>query len=82
MLVKHEIDAAPIAGHLSRAVNVIDRSTHIRGGEGDWSKVKPFVPRSDAEAKRFIAKVRLCCRSTMLTSFAATILSGASRSGR
>src|SRR5215813_15146619 len=28
MLVNHEIDVAPIAGHLSRAVNVIDRSTH------------------------------------------------------
>ena len=56
MLVNHEIDAAPIAGHLSRAVNVIDRSTHIRGGEGDWSKVKPLFPDPIAEAKRFITK--------------------------
>ena len=56
MLVNHEIDAAPIAGHLSRAVNVIDRSTHIRGSEGDWSKVKPLFPDQIAEAKRFVAK--------------------------
>jgi 4,5-dihydroxyphthalate decarboxylase len=56
MLVDHEIDAAPIAGHLSRAVNVIDRSTHIRGSEGDWSKVKPLFPDQIAEAKRFISK--------------------------
>ncbi len=56
MLVNHEIDAAPIAGHLSRAVNVIDRSTHIRGSEGDWSKVKPLFPDPIAEAKRFVGK--------------------------
>ena len=56
MLVNHEIDAAPIAGHLARAVNVIDRSTHIRGGEGDWSKVKPLFTDQMAEAKRFVAK--------------------------
>jgi len=56
MLVHHEIDVAPIAGHLSRAVNVIDRSTHIRGGEGDWSKIKPLFPDEIGEAKRFIAK--------------------------
>jgi 4,5-dihydroxyphthalate decarboxylase len=56
MLVHHELDAAPIAGHLARAVNVIDRSTHIRGSEGDWSKVKPLFPDPIAEAKRFFAK--------------------------
>jgi 4,5-dihydroxyphthalate decarboxylase len=56
MLVNHEIDVAPIAGHLSRAVNVIDRSTRIRGGEGDWSKVKPLFPDEISEARRFIAK--------------------------
>ena len=53
MLVNHEIDLAPISGHLTRAVNVIDRSTHIRGSEGDWSKVKPLFPDQIAEAKRF-----------------------------
>jgi 4,5-dihydroxyphthalate decarboxylase len=56
MLVNHEIDAAPIAGHLSRAFNVIDRSTHIRASEGDWSKVKPLFPDQIAEAKRFFTK--------------------------
>ena len=56
MLVNHELDAAPIAGHLTRAVNVIDRSTRIRGGEGDWSKVKPLFPDPIAEATRFFTK--------------------------
>ena len=56
MLVNHEIDLAPISGHLTRAVNVIDRSTHIRGTEGDWSKVKPLFPDQIAEAKRFFMK--------------------------
>ena len=56
MLVNHEIDVAPIAGHLTRAVNVIDRSTHIRGGEGDWSKVQPLFPDEIGEAKRFVAE--------------------------
>ncbi len=55
MLVNHEIDVAPIAGHLSRAVNVIDRSTHMRANEGDWSKVKPLFPDEMGEAKRFVA---------------------------
>jgi 4,5-dihydroxyphthalate decarboxylase len=53
MLVNHEIDVAPIAGHLTRAVNVIDRSTHIRASDADWSKVKPLFPDQIAEAKRF-----------------------------
>ena len=56
MLVSNEIDVAPIGGHLSRAVNVIDRSTHMRGSQGDWSKVKPLFPDEIAEAKRFVAK--------------------------
>lgn len=56
MLVNHEIDVAPIAGHLTRAVNVIDRSTRLRASEGDWSKVKPLFPDEMAEAKRFVAK--------------------------
>lgn len=55
MLVNNEIDVAPIGGHLSRAVNVIDRSTHMRGGEGDWSKVKPLFLDEIGEAKRFVA---------------------------
>jgi 4,5-dihydroxyphthalate decarboxylase len=56
MLVNHELDAAPVAGHLSRAVNVIDRSTRIRGSEGDWSKVKPLFSDQIAEARRFFTK--------------------------
>lgn len=56
MLVRNEIDMAPISGHLSRAINVIDRSTHIRATEGDWSKVKPLFPDVIAEARRFVAE--------------------------
>ena len=56
MLVHHEIDVAPIGGHLTRAVNVIDRSTHMRGSEGDWSKVKPLFPNEIAEARRFVSE--------------------------
>jgi len=56
MLVNHEIDVAPIASHLERAVNVIDRSTHMRAHEGDWSKVKPLFPDQIAEARRFVTR--------------------------
>jgi 4,5-dihydroxyphthalate decarboxylase len=56
MLVNRQIDVAPIGGHLTRAFNVIDRSTHIRGSEGDWSKVKSLFPDEIAEARRFVAK--------------------------
>ena len=56
MLVNNEIDVAPIAGHLARAVNIIDRSTHMRGSEGDWSKVKPLFPDEIGEARRFVAE--------------------------
>jgi 4,5-dihydroxyphthalate decarboxylase len=54
MLVNHEIDVAPIAGHLERAFNVIDRSTHMRASDADWSKVKPLFPDQIGEAKRFV----------------------------
>ena len=60
MLVNHEIDVAPIAGHLSRAVNVIDRSTHIRGSEGDWCKVKPLFPDRDRRSQTLRRQARLC----------------------
>jgi 4,5-dihydroxyphthalate decarboxylase len=56
MLVHNEIDVAPISGHLSRAVNVIDRSTHLRGSGGDWSKVKPLFVDEIGEARRFMAE--------------------------
>lgn len=53
MLVNHELDAAPVGRAFSRESNVIDRSTHIRAREGDWSKVKPLFPDVMAEGKRF-----------------------------
>jgi 4,5-dihydroxyphthalate decarboxylase len=56
MLVNNEIDVAPIGGHLSRVVNVIDRSTHLRGAEGDWSKVKPLFLDEIGEARRFVSE--------------------------
>jgi 4,5-dihydroxyphthalate decarboxylase len=56
MLVNQELDAAPVSGHLTRAVNVIDRSTRIRGSEGDWTKVKLLFPDLMAEGKRFFMK--------------------------
>lgn len=56
MLVSNEIDVAPIAGHLQRAVNMIDRSTHMRASDADWSKVMPLFPDQIAEAKRFYTK--------------------------
>jgi 4,5-dihydroxyphthalate decarboxylase len=56
MLVNHELDAAPIGRAFSRESNVIDRSTHIRAREGDWSKVKPLFPDVMAEGKRFFDK--------------------------
>ena len=53
MLVRHEIDAAPVQRAFSREKNIIDRSTHIRAQEGDWSKVKPLFPDLIAEGTRF-----------------------------
>src|SRR5579862_1933798 len=52
MLVNNELDAAPVARAFTRATNIIDRSTHIRGSEGDWSKVRPLFDYI-AEGKRF-----------------------------
>ena len=56
MLVNHELDAAPIHRALQRGTNIIDRSTHNRGSDGDWSKVKPLFPDVMAEGARFIKK--------------------------
>jgi 4,5-dihydroxyphthalate decarboxylase len=53
MLVNHELDAAPVARAFGRASNMIDRSTHIRASDGDWSKVKPLFPDLIAEGARF-----------------------------
>jgi len=56
MLVNHELDAAPVHRAFQRGSNVIDRSTRIRGGEGDWSKVKPLFSDVIAEGARFFQK--------------------------
>jgi 4,5-dihydroxyphthalate decarboxylase len=53
MLVNHELDVAAVNRAFSRETNLIDRSTHIRGTGGDWSKVKPLFPDSGAEGTRF-----------------------------
>jgi 4,5-dihydroxyphthalate decarboxylase len=53
MLVNHEIDAAQVHRAFQRGSNIIDRSTHIRAAEGDWSKVKPLFPDRMAEGVRF-----------------------------
>jgi 4,5-dihydroxyphthalate decarboxylase len=56
MLVNNEIDAAPVGRAFSRESNIIDRSTHIRAQEGDWSKVKPLFPDMIEEGTRFFKK--------------------------
>ena len=54
MLVNHEIDVASVTRAFSRESNIIDRSTHIRAQDGDWSKVKALFPDRMAEAARFV----------------------------
>ena len=56
MLVSNEIDAASVHRAFQKGTNIIDRSTHLRGKEGDWSKVKPLFPDRMAEGKRFFDK--------------------------
>jgi 4,5-dihydroxyphthalate decarboxylase len=53
MLVDHEIDAAPVHRAFQKGSNIIDRSTHIRAGGGDWSKIQPLFPDPMAEGERF-----------------------------
>jgi len=53
MLVNHEIDAASVHRAFQKGSNIIDRSTHIRAAEGDWSKIKPLFPDRKAEGARF-----------------------------
>jgi 4,5-dihydroxyphthalate decarboxylase len=53
MLVNHEIDAAPVHRAFQRGSNLIDRSTRLRGREGDWSKVQPLFADRIAEGERF-----------------------------
>jgi 4,5-dihydroxyphthalate decarboxylase len=53
MLVNRELDAAPVSRAFGRASNIVDRSTHIRAAEADWSKVRPLFTDPIAEGKRF-----------------------------
>jgi 4,5-dihydroxyphthalate decarboxylase len=56
MLVAHELDVAAVNRAFQKGSNIIDRSTQIRATEGDWSKIKPVFPDSQAEGIRFFTK--------------------------
>lgn len=56
MLVAHELDAASVGRAFQTGSNIIDRSTHIRAKDGDWSKIKPLFPDKIAEGTRFFKK--------------------------
>ena len=56
MLVSNEIDVAPVHRAFQKGTNIIDRSTHLRGAGGDWSKIKPLFPDKIAEGTRFFKK--------------------------
>ena len=53
MLVHNEIDVASVHKAFDEIPNIIDKSTRVRGREGDWSKVKPLFPDPVAEGRRF-----------------------------
>jgi 4,5-dihydroxyphthalate decarboxylase len=67
MLVDHEIDAASGVGAATREVNFIDRSTRIRAGGGDWTKVKPLFPNLIEEGTRFYRKYGFIPATQMYT---------------
>ena len=56
MLVNHELDVAVVQKRFERETNIIDRTTHIRGAEGDWSKVQPLFPDMIVEGQRYYRK--------------------------
>jgi len=56
MLVNHEIDVASVGRAFRAETNMIDRSTHIRAQDADWSKVKLLFPDRIAEGTRFFSK--------------------------
>ena len=56
MLVHNEIDVASVHKAFDEAPNIIDKSTRVRGREGDWSKVRPLFPDPIDEGKRFFQK--------------------------
>lgn len=53
MLVYNEIDVASVHKAFDEVPNIIDKSTRVRGREGDWSRVKPLFPDPIAEGRRF-----------------------------
>ena len=53
MLVNHELDIAPVGRAFRSETNLIDRSTHIRAADADWSKVKPLFANRMEEGIRF-----------------------------
>ena len=53
MLVHNEIDVASVHKAFDEVPNIIDKSTRVRGREGDWSKVKPLFPDPVDEGRRF-----------------------------
>ena len=53
MLVSHELDVAVVQKRFERETNIIDRTTHIRAAEADWSKVKPLFGDTIGEGERF-----------------------------
>lgn len=58
MLVHNEIDVASVHKAFDEVPNIIDKSTRVRGREGNWSKVKPLFPDPAGEGKRFFQKHR------------------------
>lgn len=56
MLVNNEIDVASVHKAFDEVANIIDKSTHVRGIEGDWSKIKPLFPDPIAEGRRFFQR--------------------------
>ncbi|HEX9879219.1 MAG TPA: hypothetical protein VGB25_03375 [Candidatus Binatia bacterium] len=56
MLVNNEIDVASVHRAFQKGSNIIDRSTHLRGSGGDWSKIKPLFPDRIEEGSRFFKK--------------------------
>ncbi|MBI2986429.1 MAG: ABC transporter substrate-binding protein [Deltaproteobacteria bacterium] len=56
MLVNNEIDVASVHKAFDEVPNVVDKSTRVRGREGDWSKVRPLFPDPIVEGARFFKK--------------------------
>ena len=55
-LAAHELDVAHIASPWVLRPNVLDRSSRIHAGGGDWNKVRPLFPDRRVEGARFFKK--------------------------